>query len=144
MASEPAQACLLWAILFLSLPVTCGHTIACRSPALDFSAAIHFAMKRSAPCSAVLRHSPPVLGCSRPLVGVDAESSEVVQETLHLFFFLLPHAVRASPSPPSSPNIRHFGSLVSSMRARNPANKIRLLRIIASRLSLPVLINVSS
>ena len=35
-----------------------GHTIACRSPALAFSAAIHFAMKCSAPCSAVLRHSP--------------------------------------------------------------------------------------
>ena len=29
-----------------------------RSPALVFSAAIHFAMKCSAPCSAVLRHSP--------------------------------------------------------------------------------------
>ena len=40
------------------LPVTFGHTTACRSPALVFSAPIHFAMKCSAPCSAVLRHSP--------------------------------------------------------------------------------------
>ena len=42
-----------------------------------------------------------------------------------------------------SPNIAHFGSLVSSMRATNPANKIRLLRKVASMLSLPVLRSVS-
>ena len=36
-----------------------------------------------------------VLGCSRPLVGVDAESSEVAQETPHpLRFFLAPHTAR--------------------------------------------------
>ena len=35
-----------------------GHTTACRSSALAFSATIHFAMKCSAPCSVVLRHSP--------------------------------------------------------------------------------------
>ena len=45
---------LLWAILSLVLPVTFGHTTACRSPALAFPTAIHFAMKHSA----VLRHSP--------------------------------------------------------------------------------------
>ena len=35
------------------------------------------------------RLAPPhlVLGCSRSLVGVDTESSEVVQETSHPFFF---------------------------------------------------------
>ena len=40
---------------------------------------------------------PLVLSCSRPLVGVDAKSSEVVQETPppHPFFFLTPHAARA-------------------------------------------------
>ena len=38
---------------------------------------------------------PLVLGCSRPLVGVDTESSEVVQETLHSLFSLPPHAARA-------------------------------------------------
>ena len=42
----------------LGLPRHLRHTTACRSPALAFSSAIHFAMKRSAPCSAVLRHSP--------------------------------------------------------------------------------------
>ena len=38
---------------------------------------------------------PLVLGCSCPLVGVDAESSEVVQETPHRLFFLPPHTARA-------------------------------------------------
>ena len=38
---------------------------------------------------------PLVLGCSRPLVGVDAESSEVVQETPHSLFFLAPHTAHA-------------------------------------------------
>ena len=37
---------------------------------------------------------PLVLGYSRPLVGVDAESSEVIQEKPHPLFFLAPHAVR--------------------------------------------------
>ena len=65
---------------------------------------------------------PLVLGCSRPLVGVYAESSEVVQETLHPLFFLVP----TQPAPPTiSPNTTHFGSPVSSMRATNPGNKPR-------------------
>ena len=72
-----------------------------------------------------------VLGCSRPLVGVDAEGSEIVQETLHPLFFLASHTARA---PTISPNITHFGSLVSSMRATNPANKIRLLPKVAPML----------
>ena len=39
---------------------------------------------------------PPILGCSRPLVGVDAENSEFVQEqTTHSLFFLTSHAARA-------------------------------------------------
>ena len=37
---------------------------------------------------------PLVLGCSRPLVGVDAESSEVKQTRCSLFF-LTPHTARA-------------------------------------------------
>ena len=40
---------------------------------------------------------PLVLGRSYPLVGVDAESSEVVQETPHPLFFLPP---LHSPRPP--------------------------------------------
>ena len=71
---------------------------------------------------------------------------------------LIPKALRSSrkhliysfswpPTQPASstnsPNITHFGSLVSSMRATNPANKIRLLRKVASMLSLPVLMSVS-
>ena len=75
-----------------------------------------------------------------PLAGVDTESSAIVQKISHPLFFLPPHAARA---PTKSPNIAHFGSLVSSMRATNPANSIRLLRIIASVLSLPAFMNVS-
>ena len=52
-----ARTRLLWTFISLVLPVTFGHTTACRSPALASSAAIDFAMKRSAPCPAVLRHS---------------------------------------------------------------------------------------
>ena len=60
MVREPARARLLWAILSSVPPLTFGHNIntAHRSPVLTFSAAIHFAMKRSAPCSTVLHHSP--------------------------------------------------------------------------------------
>ena len=47
------------------------------------------------------------------------------------------------PAPPtSSPNISHFGSLVF-VRATIPTNRIRLLRIIASILSLPDFMSVS-
>ena len=38
---------------------------------------------------------PLVLGCSPPLVGIDTESSEAVQETPHPLYFLSPHAARA-------------------------------------------------
>ena len=38
---------------------------------------------------------PLVLGCSHPLVGVDAESSEVVQEPPHPLFLLALHTARA-------------------------------------------------
>ena len=37
---------------------------------------------------------PLVLGCNRPLVGVDAEDSEVVQKTPHPFFLLPPRGTR--------------------------------------------------
>ena len=118
-----------------------GHTTACRSPALAFSAAIHFAMKRSASCSTVLRHSPLVLGCSHSLIGVDAESSEVVQETPHPLFSLAPYAARAS---------HHYFSEHHALRQsrtlherHKPANNIRFLRKVTLVLSLPVFISVS-
>ena len=95
MASELVEARLLWAILSLVLPVTFGHATACRSPAPAFSAVMYFAMKRSAPSSAVLRHSPSSWAAVNPLVGVDIESSEIVQQTPHPLFFLAPRAARA-------------------------------------------------
>ena len=139
MASDPAQARLLWAIFSLVFPVTFGHATVCRSPALTFSAATYLAMRRSAPCSAISLHSP-------------SSSTAVVH-----WSELIPKALRPSrkhsthcfscpptqPAPPtSSPNITKLGSLVSSMRTTNPA-KIHLPRIIASMLSLPVFISVS-
>ena len=59
--------------------------------------------------------------------------------------------IPSSPCPPtqpapsvSPPNVTHFGSLMSSIRATNSAKRIRLLlRIIAFMLSLPVLMSAS-
>ena len=99
--------------------------------------------RRPAPSPLVLGCNRPLmigLGCSRPLIGNDAEGSEVVQETPHPLFSLGPHTARP---PTISPNITHFGSLVSSIGVTNPANKIRLLRKVASVLSLSALISVS-
>ena len=139
-ASESARARLLEAILFLVLPVTFGHTIACRSPTLAFSAAIHFAMKCSAPCSAVLRYSPSSW-------AVVVHWSALMPKVLRSF---RKHPIYGFSWPPtqpapltSSPKITHFGSLVPFMRATNPANKIRLLRKFPPMLSLPILISVS-
>ena len=85
---------------------------------------------------------PLVLGCGRPLVGLDTESSEVVQKAPHPLLFLPPPEETVPSS--SSPNITHFCSLVSSIRATNAANRIRLLRNVASMLSLPVFKRVST
>ena len=108
--------------------------------ALAFSAANNFAMKCSAPCSAVLRHS---LSSWAAVVHWSALMPKARRSSRK-------HAIHFSPwpstqlaPPTNSPNITRFGSLVSSMRATNPANKIRLLRKVASMLSFPVLISVS-
>ena len=71
MANELARARLRWAFLSLALAVTFGHTnnTECRSSALTFPAAIYSAIKRSIPCSAVLRHSPSSSAAKRPLVS---------------------------------------------------------------------------
>ena len=44
-------------VLFSFVPITFGHTAACRRSALTLIAAIHFAVKRAAPRSAGKRHS---------------------------------------------------------------------------------------
>ena len=143
MASEPARSYLLWVILFLVLPVSFGHTTTCYSPALDFSAAIHFTMKRSAPCSAVLRHSLSSWGLqsSRSLWSALMSKALSSSRKHPIHYFSCP---LTQPAPPTtSLDITHFRSLVSSMRATNPANNIRFLRKVALMLSLPVLISVS-
>ena len=138
MASEPARARLFWVILSLVLLATFEHTTACRSPALGFSTAIHYTVRRSAACSDVPRHSPSVWAAAvvhwSALMPKALRSSR--KHPIHSFLW--------PPTPPTtSPNITHFGSLVSSMRATNHANKIRLLCELASILLLPVLMGVS-
>ena len=87
MASEPARARLLWAILPLVLPVTFGHTTACRSPALTFSGS-----------GGTLCHLSYVFSSSHPFwtsSSLDV-SAGVTQEEGHTGFLIhLPSAVRA-------------------------------------------------
>ena len=95
MTSEPARARLLWAILFLTLPchVPVYYFMPKSSP--DFVCSDPFCHETFRP--SLFRRLAPflaILGCSRPLVGVDTGSSEVVQETPHPLFFLLSHAAR--------------------------------------------------
>ena len=127
------------ALGYLSLvpPVTFGHTTACRSPALASSATINFAIKCSALCSTVLRHSPSswTAVVHWPALMPKALRSSR-KHSIH-YYFSWP-ITQPAPST-NSPNITHFGSLVSSMRATNPANKIRLLLKVASMLLFPVL-----
>ena len=124
-ASEPARARLLWAILSLVFPVTFGNTTACRSPALASSAAIYFTMKCYVPCSAVLRYSP----WSWAAV---VHWSALMPRALRSFRKHPIHSFSWPPtqpaSPTNSPNIMYFGSLVSFLRATNPADRICLLR----------------
>ena len=102
-----------------------------------FSPAIYFAMKRFCSCSAVLRHSPS----SWAVVVHWWALMPKAPKTHPIHSFSCPPT---QPRPPTnSPNITHFGTLVSSMRATNPANKIRLLRKVASMLSFSVLLSVS-
>ena len=116
------------------------YTTACRSPAVAFSAVNQLTMKHSAPCSSVLRHSPSswvtVLYWSSLLLKTLRSSRRHSAQ-----YFSCPPHTASSPIP--LPNTTQFDSLVSSMRATNPANSIRLLRIIASTLSLPVFMEVS-
>ena len=131
MASDPARTRLFWAILSLVLPVTFGHTIACRSLALAFSAAIYFAMKRVALYSAVLRH-------------FSSSWAAVVHWSA-----LIPKALRSSkkhpihsfpwpptqPAPPTtSPNITHLQSRCHKSRKQDPPPSYSRLDALNSRL----------
>ena len=120
----------------LALPVTFGHTTvvlhAVVQP-LAFSAATNLAMKRSIPCSTVLRHFPSSWAT---IVHWSVLMPQVLKSPRK-------HPIHSFSRPPTiSANITHFGSLVSSMCAT--ANKIHLLRTITSMLSLLVLISLSS
>ena len=131
MASKSARAPSLRAILSLAFPVTFGHITACRTQALTFSATIYFTMKRSDPCSAVLRYSPSSWAAV-------AHRSALIPKALRSSRRHPIHSFSCPPTQPtlptSSPNTTHFSSLVSSMRAKYPADKILLLRIVASML----------
>ena len=90
-ASEPARARFLWAILSLVLPVTFGHTTACSCPTLAFSATIDFAMKCSAPCSAVLRYSPSSWAAVVHWSALMPTALRSSRKHSHSLFFLAPH-----------------------------------------------------
>ena len=100
MASEPTRARLLWAILSLVPPVTFRHTTVCRSPALAFSAAIHFAMKRSAPCATVLCHLPSSWAAVVHWSALIVHWSALMPKTPRSSREYLIHSF---PSPPRSP-----------------------------------------
>ena len=137
MASEPARgARLLWTTLSLVLTVTFGHTTPCRVPAPWHLCSDPFHHETFRRLSRRPAPFPLVLGCTRPLASVDTKRSE---RSFPIYYFSGPST---QPVPrTNSPNMTPFGSLVSSLRATTPSNKIRLLRIHASMLSLPVLIS---
>ena len=83
MASEPKGARLLWNILSFILPIMFGHMTACCSPALAISATIHYAMKRSTPCSAVLHRSPSSSAAVVHLSALMPTDFALVYETPH-------------------------------------------------------------
>ena len=112
------------------------------SPALAFSIAINFAMKRPAPCSTVVRHSPPSWAA---VVHWSALISKALRSfrkhPIHSSFFSLSsHAARA-PHQFSKLHARRDSSIFSPrilhMRTKNLANRIGLLCIIALMPSLP-------
>ena len=115
------------------------HTTECRSPALAFSPATYFAMKRSAPCSSALRHSPSSW-------ATVVHWSALIPKALRswrrhpIHSFSCPSTQPALPISP--PNITQFWNLASSMLATNPTNRIHLLRVIASIISVPVFTKV--
>ena len=91
--NEHARARLLWAILSLVLPFTFRHTAACYNPDMAFSAAINFAMKRSAPFSAVLRHFLSSW-------AADVHWSALMPKALRSS---RKHPIHSFPAPPRSP-----------------------------------------
>ena len=91
-ASKPAQARSFCDILSVVLPVA-----SMPQSSSDFLGSDPF-HETFRPLFRRLASFPLVLGCSRPLIGADTESSEVVQETPHpLLFMLLPRSLRRPP-----------------------------------------------
>ena len=92
----------------------------------------------------LLLHSaafPLVLGCSRPLVGVDIPKAPRSSRKHPIHSFSWPPTQPATPT--NTMNTTLFGSLVSPMRATNPANKVRLLRQVTSMLPFPAFLSLS-
>ena len=89
---------------------TFGHTTACRSPALALSASIYFAMTCSAPCSAVLHHSPSswaaVVHWSALMPKAQRSSRK--------------HSIHSFPDPPHSPRPHHFSKQLFSSKCPPP------------------------
>ena len=84
--------------------------------ALTFSAAIHFAMKQSTPCSAVLCRSPSSWSAIFYWSALVPKARKSPKK--HPLYF--PPCPLRSPSPPiSSPNITHSGSIVYFMHHKS-------------------------
>ena len=79
---------------------------------------------------------PLVLGCSCSLVGVDAESSEVVQETPHPLFSLPPHTAHALHQFPEHQALRQSRTLRTRHKSReqDPPPASSCLDALTSRL----------
>lgn len=117
----------LQATLSLVCPVMFRHNTPCCSAALVLSATIQFIMPVS--WATIIHRSvciPNALRSSRR----------------HPINTFSSHRAKIAP-PKSSPNITHFGRVMSSMRTANPSNRSRLLRNDTSILSLPVFTRIS-
>ena len=140
MANEPARARLFWAISSLGYPVPFRHTTTCRSRALTFSAAIHFAMKRSTPCSAVsgyLSSSWAVVVYWSAWIPKAPRSSR--KHTIHFF----PGPSR-SPRPPIVLRTSRTLAVFCPPKAPQiPQSRYGSLCLIASMLSLPVFMTMT-
>ena len=130
--------------LSLGYPLFCPfchvrtHATAYRSPAPAFSAVIQLTMKRSVPCSVPLAPSHLVLGYARPLVGVNTESSEVIQEVPCLSISCPP----PQPAPPPFRTSRNSAISCPPCAPQIPQIVSASVRIIPSTLSLPVFMRV--
>ena len=72
---------------------------------------------------------PLVLGCDRPLVGVDAENSEVVQKAPHPFFLLSSRGTRTPHEFPEHHALRQSRVLHARPKPREQDSPLEQYRL---------------